>query len=268
MGSYTMDSHNVQRYITPEGTVQNEGDIGVSTRGPYAIARGTILPKKAECGNLVVPVCVSSSHIAFGSIRMEPVFMILGHSAATVGAMAIDADCAVQDVPYEKLRQRLLADGQILESHFGPTGATGKRVDAKKLAGIVVDETEAKFEGHWTHGFSVGPWVGRSYMHDGNMDQGTKSATFETAIPDAGMYEIRISYTPHANRATAVPVLIETTSGTKTVHVNQQNKPPIDNLFLSLGQYSLGHRGRVTVCNKDTRGYVIVDAVQWLRKGR
>ncbi|HSG71425.1 MAG TPA: FAD-dependent oxidoreductase, partial [Planctomycetaceae bacterium] len=75
MGSYTMDSHNVQRYITPEGYVQNEGDIGVSTRGPYSISRGSILPQKDQCENLVVPVCVSSSHIAFGSIRMEPVFM-------------------------------------------------------------------------------------------------------------------------------------------------------------------------------------------------
>ena len=72
MGSYTMDSHNVQRYITTEGYVQNEGDIGVSTRGPYQIAYGSLVPKKGQCNNLLVPVCISSSHIAFGSIRMEP----------------------------------------------------------------------------------------------------------------------------------------------------------------------------------------------------
>ncbi|HYG35674.1 MAG TPA: FAD-dependent oxidoreductase, partial [Clostridia bacterium] len=91
MGSYTIDSHNVQRYITPEGYVQNEGDIGVGTPGPYAIAYGALVPKKGQCDNLLVPVCVSSSHIAFGSIRMEPVFMILGQSAATAAAMAIDS---------------------------------------------------------------------------------------------------------------------------------------------------------------------------------
>ena len=84
MGSYTMDSHNVQRYITPEGYVQNEGDIGVHAEEPYKIALGTILPKKEEIKNLIVPVAVSSSHIAFGSIRMEPVFMILGESAASL----------------------------------------------------------------------------------------------------------------------------------------------------------------------------------------
>jgi hypothetical protein len=115
MGSYGIDSHNIQRYITPEGYVQNEGDIGVSTNGPYQISYGSLVPKKGQAENLLVPVCVSSSHIAYGSIRMEPVFMILGQSAATAASMAIDAGIAVQDVPYEKLRARLLADGQILE---------------------------------------------------------------------------------------------------------------------------------------------------------
>ena len=114
MGSYTIDSHNVQRYITPDGSVQNEGDIGVPTGGPYEIAYGALVPKRGEAENLLVPVCVSSSHIAFGSIRMEPVFMILGQSAATAAVMAIEAKSAVQDVPYAKLRERLIAAGQIL----------------------------------------------------------------------------------------------------------------------------------------------------------
>ena len=116
MGSYTMDSHNIQRYVTPEGYVQNEGDIGVGTKGPYEIAFGSIQPQKDQCQNLLVPVCVSSSHIAFGSIRMEPVFMILGQSAATAAVLAIDAGSAVQDVAYATLRERLLQDGQVLES--------------------------------------------------------------------------------------------------------------------------------------------------------
>ena len=115
MGSYGIDSHNVQRYITPDGAVQNEGDIGVPLPGPYAIAFGAILPRRGQADNLLVPVCVSSSHIAFGSIRMEPVFMVLGQSAATAAALAIDAGAAVQDVPYARLRERLLKDGQVLE---------------------------------------------------------------------------------------------------------------------------------------------------------
>nr|WP_236970872.1 FAD-dependent oxidoreductase [Membranihabitans marinus] len=114
MGSYTMDSHNVQRYVKSDGFVQNEGDIGVKTDGPYEIAFGSLVPKKEECENLLVSVCVSSSHIAFGSIRMEPVFMILGQSAAAAAVMAIDEGIAVQDVEYDKLRSELEAKGQIL----------------------------------------------------------------------------------------------------------------------------------------------------------
>lgn len=114
MGSYAMDSHNVQRYITPEGFVQNEGDIGVHPLGPYSISYGSLTPKPEECTNLLVPVCVSSSHIAFGSIRMEPVFMILGQSAAIAAVMAIDGNQAVQEVPYSELEKRLLAKKQVL----------------------------------------------------------------------------------------------------------------------------------------------------------
>lgn len=114
MGSYTLDSHNVQRYVKPDGFVQNEGDIGVHPENPYRIAFGSILPKREEATNLLVPVAVSASHIAFGSIRMEPVFMILGQSAATTAAMAMDAGSAVQEVDYASLRERLEADGQRL----------------------------------------------------------------------------------------------------------------------------------------------------------
>ena len=115
MGSYGIDSHNIQRYITPEGYVQNEGDIGVSTRGPYQIAYGSLVPKKGEAENLLVPVAVSSSHIAYGSIRMEPVFMILGQSAATAAVLAIEGKTTVQDVPYAKLEERLRKDRQVLK---------------------------------------------------------------------------------------------------------------------------------------------------------
>ena len=115
MGSYWIDSHNTQRYVTEEGHVHNEGDIGVAPPGPYEISYGSLVPKKAECENLLIPVAVSSSHIAFGSIRMEPVFMILAQSAAAAASIAIDEKLAVQDVPYEKLKPVLLAKVQVLE---------------------------------------------------------------------------------------------------------------------------------------------------------
>ena len=114
MGSYNMDSHNVQRYLTAGAAVQNEGDVQESPGGPYTISYRSIVPKRGEAENLLVPVCLSCSHIAYGSIRMEPVFMILGQSAATAAALAIDNDVPVQDVDYDKLREQLLQDGQQL----------------------------------------------------------------------------------------------------------------------------------------------------------
>jgi hypothetical protein len=114
MGAYGMDSHNCQRYVTPEGHAQNEGDVEVAVSAPYPISYRAIVPKDDQCTNLLVPICVSSSHIAFGSIRMEPVFMTLGQSAATAAAQAIDEGVAVQGVNYERLAARLRADGQVL----------------------------------------------------------------------------------------------------------------------------------------------------------
>jgi hypothetical protein len=115
MGSYTMDSHNVQRYVTSEGYVQNEGDIGIAAPKPYQIDLGSIMPGKDECNNLMVPVCVSCSHIAFGSIRMEPVFMILGQSAGTVASLAIKGNMNIHDLTYDEIKKQLIADGQIIE---------------------------------------------------------------------------------------------------------------------------------------------------------
>ncbi|MBK9388750.1 MAG: FAD-dependent oxidoreductase [Bacteroidetes bacterium] len=115
MGSYNLDSHNTQRYVTPEGFTENEGDVEHPTPNPYRIDLGSILPKKEECSNLLVSICVSSSHIAYGSIRMEPVFMILGQSAGTVAAMALEKKKAIHDLTYEEIREKLLADGQVLE---------------------------------------------------------------------------------------------------------------------------------------------------------
>jgi hypothetical protein len=119
MGSYNMDSHNVQRYVARDADgrahARNEGDIQVGPGGPYPIGYRAIVPKSGEVENLFVPLALSASHIAFGSIRMEPVFMILGQSAATAAALAIDAKVAAQGVPYPKLRERLLADGQVLD---------------------------------------------------------------------------------------------------------------------------------------------------------
>jgi hypothetical protein len=113
MAAYGMDSHQVQRYVDANGYVQNEGNVEAHVPAPYPISYRSVIPKKEECTNLLVPVCVSATHIAYGSIRMEPVFMVLGQSTGTAAALAIDEGIAVQDLSYKKLKDKLLSDGQV-----------------------------------------------------------------------------------------------------------------------------------------------------------
>jgi hypothetical protein len=114
LAAYTMDSHNCRR-MAKDGVVENEGDVQVGGFPPYPIAYRAIVPKQSECENLFVPVCLSASHIAYGSIRMEPVFMVLGHSAADAAVMAIDANVPAQRIDVAALQKRLLAEKQILK---------------------------------------------------------------------------------------------------------------------------------------------------------
>ncbi|MDR3198433.1 MAG: FAD-dependent oxidoreductase [Planctomycetaceae bacterium] len=261
LGSYALDSHNVRRYVTPEGSVQNEGDIGVSPRGPYGIDFGSIVPKREQCTNLLVPVCVSSSHIAFGSIRMEPVFMILGQSAATAAVLAVNEDIDVQKLDYEKLRERLIADGQRL-FYSGQNNINSNNIDADKLEGIVLDNDSAKLIGNWSNSSSMPKFVEAGYIHDADENKGNKSAEFLFKITQPGNYSVRVSYTPNPNRSVTVPVKIVHRDGESTVLVDQTKKPPLDNLFVLLGIFPFDKTATIIISNTGTTGYVVVDAVQ------
>jgi hypothetical protein len=117
LASYPMDSHFCQRVVVEENgklTVRNEGAFGHHMRKPYPIAYRSIVPKKEECNNLLVPICLSASHVAYGSIRMEPVFMIMGQSAGVAASLAMDAGVSVQDIDIDKLHQHLEVENQIL----------------------------------------------------------------------------------------------------------------------------------------------------------
>ena len=263
MGSYNMDSHNTQRYITKEGFVQNEGDVQVSPGGAYKISYRSIIPRKKEAQNLLVPVCLSSSHIAYGSIRMEPVFMILGQSAATAACMSIDKKIAVQEVPYDELKKRLIADKQVLE-YTG--GNSSKGIDPKSLSGIVIDDFQAKKIGAWPTSASVSGFVGSSYIHDGDEEKGKKSVVFSVKVPKAGKYQINLAYTPNPNRATNVPVTIQVNGILASRKVNQRKPPSIKKCMTSLGVFALKANSAVTVTvsNEGTDGHVVADAIQMI----
>lgn len=115
LGAYGMDSHHIQRYVDANGHVKNEGNVEAGVSSPFPVSYQSIVPKKSEVQNLFVPVCLSASHIAFGSIRMEPVFMVLGQSSAIAASLAIDKKINVQAIEYKTLKPFLLKFGQRLE---------------------------------------------------------------------------------------------------------------------------------------------------------
>ena len=113
MASYKIDTHVSQRTAV-DGTVANEGLVSAAISRPFAVPYRSIVPARDQCTNLVVPVCLSASHVAFSSIRLEPVYMMLGQAAGTIAATALDSGIAVQDLDYHRLRAALLAGGQVL----------------------------------------------------------------------------------------------------------------------------------------------------------
>ncbi|HVJ87328.1 MAG TPA: FAD-dependent oxidoreductase [Caulifigura sp.] len=260
LGSYNMDSHNVQRHVDEHGHVRNEGDIQVSPGGPYLISYRAIVPKKSECQNLFVPICLSSTHMAYGSIRMEPVFMVLGHSAAAAAVIAIDNKQAVQDVDYKQLRKQLLEEKQVLDL---PEGSAAKiSLDVASLPGIVVDNDAAKATGAWSDGTSIASFVGKDYAHDGAAGKGC-TLTYVLPIKEAGRYEVRVSYSANANRATNATVVVHHADGSETYKVDQKKKPAIDGVFHKLGVLRLDPtHATVEIRNDGANGHVIADAVQ------
>ncbi len=263
LGAYNMDSHNCQRYVTPQGFVRNEGDIQVGV-SPYRISYRSIRPRRAECTNLLVPVCLAASHIAYGSIRMEPVFMVLGESAATAAAIAIADGVAVQDVDYAKLRGRLLAGEQVLDWTGPVRGGQAPRA-AAALAGIVVDNDAAALTGTWMTSGAIGGFIGGDYLHDDAAGKGEKSVTFTPDLPRAGEYEIRLHFTGGPNRAADVPVTVTLADGPRTFRVDQRKNPGPDGLPLP-GRFRLpaGKATGVTIGTAGTSGHVIADAVQFV----
>ncbi len=256
LGAYNMDSHNCRR-IVRDGHVENEGDVQIGVK-PYPISFRSIVPKQAECENLFVPVCLSATHVAYGSIRMEPVFMIMGQSSATAACMAIDANVPVQKIDYPALREQLLKDGQMLEWKV-----SAGLEPAPKLPGIVLDDTDAKRDGEWTDGSLNGSQrVGTGYIHDHNENKGKMSLTWKITIPEDGIYDIIFHYPPNANRATNVPVNIEFggESVAFSTKVNEREKSGV--AVLVTRAIKGGSSVSITISNKDTDGYVVADGVQ------
>ena len=271
LAAYTMDSHNVWRYVrvdpeTGAGHVQNEGDVQEGGFPPYPISFRSIVAAKGEAANLLVPVCLSASHIAYGSIRMEPVFMALGQSAAVAAHLALDHAAAVRDVQYVELRERLEAAGQVLAWN-----GDGKRVLLDSLPGVIADDADAAFTGDWAASRSVGPYVGRGYrVARAAPGEAAPTATFRLTAPAAGEYRLWWSYAPHPNRSRQVTVVVRR-AGRAVVFLpthHDQRRAPGDGAFADLLAgaplaLTAGETLTVTLAPQDG-GFVVADAVQLL----
>jgi hypothetical protein len=245
--SYKMDSHNCERVVV-NGMIKNEGDVqSLLAAGPWPISYRSIVPRIGECTNLLVPVCVSTSHIAYGSLRMEPVFMMLGEAAGIAAAQAIDENCAVQAVGYRELAEAL-------------------GIFTGESSGIVMDcerpdsNGQVTTTGSWTSAATTPGYSGSAYLHDGNADKGSKAIRFQPRIDTAGTYDVYIRWTQHENRATNVPVKIAYAGGAFDTTVNQRTD---GGKWVYLGSFSLnaGAAGSVEISTTGTDGYVIADAV-------
>lgn len=263
LAAYTMDSHNVQRHVGTDGFVHNEGDIQVGGFSPYSIDYGAIVPEKQQCSNLLVPVCLSASHMAFGSIRMEPVFMVLGQSAATAAMHSVQQHVAVQDIDFSVLETKLKTDKQVL-LWTGPKRKAATSIRLKSIPGAVVDDQAAKRSGFESISTSNGPYVGLGYRHDSNDNKGKETAVYHFKVAKPGKYALRMAYTAHPNRASNVPILVTQNGIVETYHINQRSKPD-HGAFGTVAELTLTDTDvSVTISNQETNGYVIADAVQLL----
>jgi hypothetical protein len=255
--AYSMDSHNCDRVVI-DGCVRNEGDVQIKNIIPYPISYRSIVPKRSEITNLFVPFCLSASHIAFGSIRMEPVFMVLSQVSATAASMAIDNNCKVQDVDYKVLNAELAVR---------PWG------DSRKTDILIDDADKSRFHlvGDWTFDKSRRCY-GQTRYYTGAHNGADKSAFFYPQLKEADEYKVYFYY-PNQKAPSSV-LNFNINDGEKIHKVEIQTKSLLtkdvatisknSGEWIYLGTYRIakGKNAYIEMTNKDANGTVVADAVQ------
>ena len=253
--AYTMDSHNCDRIVV-NGCVKNEGNVEIGGFPPYPIAYGAIVPKRDEGTNLLVPVCLSASHIAYGSIRMEPVFMVLAQSAAVAACLAIDRQSIIQDVDIHQIQKELtenpLADGSIPE--------------------ILIDNNDAKsviLNGEWSLNRDTYRSYGPDFFVDDSKGKISKSVKYQPDIQTAGDYRIYIYYPKSDEGATCTSVTIFDGINTteKIIHRNDiVVEGQTGGEWIDMGRFSFktGKNASVEISNKNADNVVAADAVLFI----
>ncbi len=247
MAAYGMDSHNCERLVV-NGMVKNEGDVQVHGFAPYAVSYRAIVPKQKEAANLFVPVCLSASHIAYGSIRMEPVFMVLGQSSAVAACQAIDKKIAIQEVNVKEVQSLLrtdpLADGSMPE--------------------VLVDNEDSHITGDWKTERSGG--YGPTYLTDDSKAETAKSVRFIPEKLKRGAYHVYTYFPKVMNPAAKTYITIYDGEKATEKIINQsdlQVEGQTSGEWLPLGLYNFSEEKKayIEISNKNADGVIVADAV-------
>ena len=277
ISSFPIDSHDCRRLALPDGVI-NEGTI-FPVRMPgrrhgyaYHVPYRAITPSASECSNLLVPVALSATHVAYSSVRVEPTWMAIGQGAGVAAALAAKAGVTVQALDYPTLRTRLLAQKVVLELPvLPPVGKVARSsgpvsIDSKSLPGLILDDAQAELSGDWERSTNFKPHVGTGYLHDEQRSDGKSRAVFRFKGPADGEFALRMAYSAHETRTTRLPVTIVGGGTEQSFTVDQTQPLPAGEAFREVGRIRLrqGMDYTLTVANEDTKGFVILDAFQLL----
>ena len=257
LAAYTMDSHNCQRIVV-NGMVKNEGNVEIGGFGPYPISYRAIIPKKEECVNLYVPVCLSASHIAYGSIRMEPVFMVLAQSAAIAACMAIDQQQTIQEVDIKKL-QALLKKDPLMDGSIPDLV-----VDNDDTSAVIIDGKWKRLTSEMELGY-IGNYGPSLLMADtGNRVE--NKVTFMPLIGVTGDYKIYSYFVKTAKTSAKTNIRVNDGRTTKTVVIHKTDiaiEGQTSGEWVYLGSFHLskGQNSSVTITDKDAGGTIVADAI-------
>lgn len=264
VGSYFLDCHLVSSILTPRGVLMEEGNFPYTPYRPYDIPYRSITPKKAQCVNLLVPTCLSASHVIMASLRMEPVYMMLGQVAGDAAWMAIEGELPVQEVDVKAL-QKLLKSQKQLITYKTPADMF---IDPARMEGIVMDDTQLGLhEDLWSHSTSQGPFLLYNYRFAPTNPNGKLEAVFAPQL-EKGKYEVQIMYSASNNRVKAADVTVMDKKGAHRCAVDMTVRPKVEGLWHSLGTYSHDPKKpiKVIITNKGEGGVVVVDGARFIKK--
>ncbi|AKP54188.1 FAD-dependent oxidoreductase [Cyclobacterium amurskyense] len=256
MAAYTMDSHNIQRVVVEKDgkkMVKNEGNVEIGGFGPYPIAYRSIIPKANEAKNLLVPVALSASHIAYGSIRMEPVFMVLGQSAAVAASLALDEGQAVQEVSIKKLQGEL---------HSNPlaNGSTAELLVDNDDEGVVVT---GDWEVQNRHGY------GPTLLKNAGNGNSISTVRFSPKVVENGKYDIYVYFSGTEDATSQTKIIVSDGKSENEVFVKETDirvEGQTRGEWVNVGAYTLeaGTNPFVIVSTEGADGTVVADAVLWV----